>query len=62
MAERLGHLEADVAATDDHGSPVLGDREPIREHERIVDGVQQVHAVEAEPVDRRSLRLRARAR
>lgn len=45
-AEGLGHLEADVAGSDDHRGRASGSvLERLLNRERLRDGVQDVHAV-----------------
>lgn len=55
VAQRVGHLEADVARADDDGVPYLWPGESVRDDQCVVDGVQQVHAVELQSRDRRTL-------
>ena len=63
VRERLGHLEPDVAGTDDHRAPDLAVLEGAHQRERVAHRVQEMHAVAraeaVEPADRRPDRHRA---
>jgi hypothetical protein len=55
--ERLGHLQADVAATHDHYRAGAGS-EGLVEGEGVAHGVQHMDPIQVQPVDRRADRDR----
>ena len=49
VAQRVGHLKTDIARADDHDPPHASSGEAFSDRERVIDRVQQMHALEVSP-------------